>query len=303
MRKAWNIMILPNTAEKGFSVSLSERAIKLGAFSVLAMIAAASVFCAVKFMQWQNEHTRLVVELRDEIKARDTQLGTIETEFLDVLSVEEKLRTIAGLKPRRMTVAEPGEGGKGGPETGEAIPYASDAGFPAYSFSGDRSASPEAFLGEIAAAYYGFSEILDAFEKEQDRLSSIPSINPVYSPDAWLSSSYGYRSDPINGGKRFHDGIDIVAPRRTPIIATADGVVTYSGWRAGLGRTIEIRHGYGYTTVFGHNEKLSVKKGESVKRGDVVALLGSTGRSTGPHVHYEIRLNNKTKNPYKYVID
>ncbi len=303
MRKRWDVIILPNDSGKGLNLSFSARNLKLGLFFVLAVIAASSTYGAIKLHEWEKAHTDLVTQLNGEINARDSRLTTIESEFKDVLSVEDKLRNIAGLKPRQMTLAEPGEGGKGGPETGESSPYYYSANLPAYSFAGPRNASPEAFLEAIVATQDGFSEILEAFDKEQDRLSSIPSINPVYSPDAWVSSAYGYRDDPINGKKKFHDGMDVVAPRRTPIIATADGVVKFAGWRAGLGRMVEIRHGYGYTTVFGHNEKLSVKKGDHVKRGDVIALLGSTGRSTGPHLHYEIRLNDKTKNPYKYVID
>ena len=161
----------------------------------------------------------------------------------------------------------------------------------------------DALFRAAIAVEDGFSEILEAFEKEQERLSSIPSINPVLSPDAWISSGYGYRRDPISGERRFHEGIDIVAPRKTPIIAPAGGVVTFSGWRDGIGRAIEIRHGFGYRTTYGHNQKLMVKKGYHVKRGDVLALLGSSGRSTGPHLHYEIQLNGKMVNPYRYVIE
>jgi murein DD-endopeptidase MepM/ murein hydrolase activator NlpD len=303
MRKRWDVIILPNDSGKGFNLSFSARTLKLSLFFVLAVVGAASVYCAIKVHAWERSHADLVTQLNGEIEARGSRLATIESEFKDVLTVEDKLRNIAGLRPRQMAVAEPGEGGKGGPETGEAPPYSFSENLPTYSFSGSRDESSEAFLEAIIATQDGFSEILEAFEKEQDRLSNIPSINPVYSPDAWVSSAYGYRSDPISGGKKFHDGMDVVAPRRTPIIATADGVVKFAGWRAGLGRMVEIKHGYGYSTVFGHNEKLSVKKGDRVKRGDVVALLGSTGRSTGPHLHYEIRRNGKTKNPYKYVID
>ncbi len=303
MRKRWDVIILPNDSGKGFNLSFSARNLKLSLIFVLGVVAASSVYCAIKLHNWEKAHTDLITQLNGEIYLRDSRLTMIESEFKDVLSVEDKLRNIAGLKPRLMTVAEPGEGGKGGPETGEASPYSSTENLLTYSFAGSQSASPEAFLEAIVATQDGFSEIFEAFEKERDRLSSIPSINPVYSPDAWVSSAYGYRTDPINSKRKFHDGMDVVAPRRTPIIATADGVVKFAGWRAGLGRMVEITHGYGYTTVFGHNEKLSVKKGDSVKRGDVIALLGSTGRSTGPHLHYEIRLNGKTKNPYKHVID
>lgn len=303
MRKRWSFIVTPNTSERGFNVSLSARTLELGAVLSLVAVAAVAVFCVIRFYHWENEHARLVSELKQEISARDSQLETIETEFQDVLTVEDKLRTIAGLKPRHMPVIEPGQGGKGGPETGDAILYSSPSSFPVYSFGGGQNTSIDAFLEAIAATQDGFSEIVEAFEKEHDRLSKIPSINPVYSPDAWISSGYGYRTDPLNGERRFHDGLDIVAPRKSAIIAPADGVVTFAGWRSGLGHTVEIRHGYGYTTIFGHNEKLSVKRGARVERGDMIATLGSSGRSTGPHLHYEVKLYSKTRNPYKYVID
>ena len=93
-----------------------------------------------------------------------------------------------------------------------------------------------------------------------------------------------------------------MAPRKTPVIAPAGGVVTYAGWREGLGRTVQIEHGYGYKTIYGHNSKLVVKKGDRVERGDVIAHVGSSGRSTGPHLHYEVHRNDKVVNPYKYVV-
>ncbi len=303
MQKRWDIMVVPNTSESGLTISVSAQTLKLGALILSIAFMGVVTLCVVKFGLWKKEHAVLVSGLRQEVEKRDSELATIEKKFADLLLLEDKLRTIAGLRPRRMKVDEAGMGGQGGPEISDAILNPFDRNIRSYSFSGDQDASTEVFLLAIAAAHDGFSEIQEAFEKEQERLSSIPSINPVYSPDAWISSGYGYRSDPINGQRRFHDGTDIVAPRKTPIIAPADGVVTFAGWRTGLGRTIEIRHGYGYRTVYGHNDKLSVKKGDRVERGDSIALLGSSGRSTGPHLHYEVRLNGKTKNPYQHLID
>ena len=270
---------------------------------LIALLVAVSTIGSIKLSGWKKQHITHVAKLTDDIRGRESDLATIEARFQDLLTVEDKLRTIAGLRPRQTPIGEPGEGGKGGPETWETIALLPDKNTLSSIFSEREDASPEARLEAMAAAYDGLSEILETFEREQERLSNIPSINPVYSPDAWISSGYGYRHDPITGQKRFHDGVDIVAPRRTPVMAPADGVVTFSGWRAGMGRMIEIRHGYGYTTTFAHNDKLSAKKGDRVKRGDIISLLGSSGRSTGPHLHYEVRLDGKTKNPYKHVID
>ncbi|NQU08712.1 MAG: M23 family metallopeptidase [Candidatus Abyssubacteria bacterium] len=303
MRKRWSILIVPNTSEQGYNIGVSAWALKLGALFLFVTFIAVVAFCAVRVDAWKRQHIRIVSDLEQEISARDSNLDVIEKEFSRLLSLEDKLRAIAGLKPRQTAAEGVGMGGQGGPELSETILYSKDRPGRSFFLLENRSLSADELLREIATVHEGFSEILDAFEREQERLSSIPSINPVYSPEAWISSGYGYRKDPITGNRRFHDGIDIVAPRKTPIIAPADGVVTYAGWRDGLGRMIEIRHGYGYRTTYGHNEKLMVKKGAWIKRGDPVALLGSSGRSTGPHLHYEIRINGKLTNPYKYLID
>ncbi len=117
----------------------------------------------------------------------------------------------------------------------------------------------------------------------------------------WMSSPYGWRTDPFNGKKEFHPGIDFANKRGTPIIAVASGVVTWSSKRYGYGNMVEIDHGNGYETRYGHAEKLLVKVGQTVKKGQPIALMGSTGRSTGPHVHFEVRFHGRTVNPAKYV--
>jgi len=117
----------------------------------------------------------------------------------------------------------------------------------------------------------------------------------------WLSSYFGTRKDPFNGRPAMHKGIDFAGKEDGDIIATASGVVSWSGSRYGYGQLIEINHGDGLKTRYGHNKKLLVSVGDVVTKGQVIALMGSTGRSTGPHVHYEILLNNKQINPLKFV--
>jgi len=117
----------------------------------------------------------------------------------------------------------------------------------------------------------------------------------------WLSSYYGVRKDPFNGKPAMHKGVDFAGKENADIIATASGVVSWSGKRYGYGNLIEIDHGNGFKTRFGHNKTILVKVGDVVTKGDVIAKMGSTGRSTGPHVHYEILRNNSQINPIKYV--
>jgi len=121
--------------------------------------------------------------------------------------------------------------------------------------------------------------------------------------NGWISSTFGYRVSPFTGRKEFHRGLDIATREGTPIIAPADGVVTYSDQKWLIGNMITIDHGYGMTTLYGHIKELLKNKGERVKRGQVIALVGNTGRSTGPHVHYEVRLNGVPVNPEKYILD
>jgi murein DD-endopeptidase MepM/ murein hydrolase activator NlpD len=127
-----------------------------------------------------------------------------------------------------------------------------------------------------------------------------PFANPVRAAVRY-TSTFGYRRDPKTGGRRMHKGIDMAGPRGTPIYAPADGVVTFAGWQSGFGWLVKIRHEFGIETFYAHNNKLRVKKGQRVSRGDLIADMGSSGRSTGNHVHYEVRVNGKPVNPMTYI--
>ena len=117
----------------------------------------------------------------------------------------------------------------------------------------------------------------------------------------WVTSDYGVRRDPFDGQRRMHEGIDIATRTGTPVVATAAGIVREVGSEPGYGKLVVIDHGYGFSTAYGHNSRLLVQAGQRVKRGDLIAMAGSTGRSTGTHVHYEVRVNGVPVNPQKYL--
>ncbi len=116
-----------------------------------------------------------------------------------------------------------------------------------------------------------------------------------------FTSGYGYRRDPKTGGRRMHNGTDFAAAHGTDIFATADGVVTFAGWQSGFGKLVKIQHAFGIETLYAHNTRIRVRKGQRVSRGDHIADMGSTGRSTGTHLHYEVRVNGVPRNPMTYI--
>jgi murein DD-endopeptidase MepM/ murein hydrolase activator NlpD len=128
----------------------------------------------------------------------------------------------------------------------------------------------------------------------------IPYTMPV-TANHRLTSGYGYRRDPKNGRQRMHSGIDLAAPKGTPIYATADGVVSSAGAERGYGNTVRIRHEFGFETVYAHKSRIRVQPGQRVSRGDHIGDMGATGRATGVHLHYEVRLNGRPVNPMVYL--
>ncbi|MBI5117073.1 M23 family metallopeptidase [Candidatus Poribacteria bacterium] len=303
MQKKWSLMIVPNSpGRKVYSFNLPLRSLRIAAFVAASLFVLSGVTALYMGHSLHKKRLVRISQLESEIRARDAELTQLNRQFAVLEELEEKLRTVAGLKPRDRSKLEMAAGGQGGPDgdTPDAAPALFDTADAASQPDMDYSA--QELIGGTLQLKDSFAEVLDAFERQGAKLASIPSINPVASQEAWLSSGFGYRDDPINGKSRFHEGVDIVAPRGTPIIAPADGVVVYAGWDNGLGRMVVIAHGYGYSTAYGHCDSLLVRRGERVRRGDVVAYIGSTGRSTGPHLHYEVRLNGKLTNPYKFLV-
>ena len=142
-----------------------------------------------------------------------------------------------------------------------------------------------------------------ASEKEK-LLSAIPSIQPIKKSDLTrMASGYGYRNDPFNKSRKMHSGMDFTAPRGTPVYAASDGKIIRADSRStGYGKHIRIDHGFGYITLYAHLNKYNVKRGQKVKKGDVIGFVGSTGRSQAPHLHYEVQIDKKRVNPINYFL-
>jgi murein DD-endopeptidase MepM/ murein hydrolase activator NlpD len=172
-------------------------------------------------------------------------------------------------------------------------------GGPYFDIAGDYLITDDPNL-ELQSSVFVLNQQMDRWEALQEVIRSIPLTSPL---DHYrVSSGYGERTDPVNGRKAMHYGIDLKAPPKTPIMATAPGTVVFAGWRGEYGRVVEIDHGNGIRTRYAHLRKLLVKKGQEVAHRDEIALLGNSGRSTGAHVHYEILVEGQPKDPARFVM-
>jgi murein DD-endopeptidase MepM/ murein hydrolase activator NlpD len=162
------------------------------------------------------------------------------------------------------------------------------------------SRSSEDLIQTVLIEEQGFADLQEHMQDNVARLRATPSILPAR---GWISSEFGYRVNPFSGTRTFHAGIDIANFTGTPVYATADGIVSYAGPRGGYGNVVQIDHGFGIVTRFGHNSKLLVQVGKRVRRGDKISEIGSTGRSTAPHCHYEVVLNGKPVNPRAFILE
>lgn len=146
-----------------------------------------------------------------------------------------------------------------------------------------------------------FNEVVELSREQEERLSCIPAIQPVSNKDLKRTASgYGYRSDPVYHVNRFHKGMDFACDTGTPVYATGNGTVRFAKWQSGYGNLIEIDHGYGYVTRYAHLSKIQVRQGQKVVRGEEIGKVGTTGKSTGPHLHYEVMIHGQNVNPVNY---
>lgn len=234
---------------------------------------------------------RALEETRQEsyshLDALGGKVGRMQAELLRLNALGERLVQMAGLSEAEFDFENPPA--VGGPEPTESI----------QTTAGDLVAELDRLFAELNDRDRKLT-LLEALIMEQDlQTESLPAGSPVRS--GVITSRYGYRKDPVTGRKSFHAGVDFAGKRGSDILAVADGLVIASDSRSGYGRTVEIRHANGLVTRYAHNQKLLVEVGDLVKRGDVIAKLGSSGRSTGPHLHFEVLEEGKQINPTKFA--
>ncbi len=237
-----------------------------------------------------------ILNQRKQIQKFADEINSLKSSLVKLNTFEQKIRVIANIEQSSDQDSLFGVGG--------SIPEDLDSQLPLTEKHNSLLRKMHEQTRELNLASVSqekvFESLYEGLKSQRNLLSSTPSIRPT---DGWLSSGFGYRISPFTGLREFHKGFDIAGHKGTKIVATADGIVTFVGRNGSYGKMIKIDHGHGMITRYGHIQKTLKKRGEAVKRGDVIALMGNTGRSTGPHVHYEVLLNGLPVNPKKYILN
>lgn len=249
---------------------------------------------ALQMTQMERQNAVLASEL-DSLRER---VGALQEEFDALYERDAELRIVAGLDLLDEEVRQVGIGGPGSLELEDHPLHALDESLGEEAFAATYDLS--ALERRARLLRESLTEAADSLQAHRELLESTPSILPT---SGLLTSGFtSARPHPIHNRALPHEGVDISAPRGTAIMAAANGRVSFSGRRSGYGLVVEVDHGYGYSTVYGHASETLVRTGQTVGRGDVIAKVGSTGIATSPHLHYEVRIGGRPVNPMNFII-
>jgi murein DD-endopeptidase MepM/ murein hydrolase activator NlpD len=340
-QESYTVMILPNPTSKAYRFSVTKKQVKV-ALSITAATAILLLVFVVQYFYMVGNIWELTL-LRKETAVQKSKIehfaqsvDGLKQQMDRLKEFDIKLRMITDLNvpadagrflgiggqpeveaadspgtsavqepiPAALTappIQSPAPSGEGGTE--DPIPSISLTDVPREPHAAIiRGLEDDLTTLQIVAAKQeqSFQELTEAMNHRRAKWASTPSIWPVR---GWVTSGFGRRLSPFTGEPAMHRGVDISVPAGTPIVAPANGTVTSAGWDGGLGNAIKITHGYGYETIYGHLNKILVRKGQWVKRGQTIGLVGSTGFSTGPHLHYQVQVNLVATNPLRYILN
>ncbi len=293
-------MFLPGPNARVRTLNISKSKVKLVLLSFVGVL-VLSAYLIYEYNNIIGKEWELQT-MREELMQQKTQVQNFALRMIDykrqmflIRDLDTELRRAADLDPRDKTQLVLGLGGR------------DELGLQNLVTIGEKN-QDEALKemhqeltqlqGAASKQETSLQTLIEYFEDKRSLYASTPALWPVH---GWVNSPFGNRISPFTGTIQFHEGIDIAAEIGTPVLAPADGVVIKAGFESGYGNVVELSHGYGFITVFGHNSRLNVKPGQHVKRGDIISYSGNTGSSTGPHLHYEVRINGLPVNPISYL--
>jgi murein DD-endopeptidase MepM/ murein hydrolase activator NlpD len=266
--------------------------------AIIAFLFVADVYLTTSYVKSQSanselkrlkEENKLLADKYEELQGKVSEIAGIYDELVEKEVVIRNIFSLPEISSDERQLGIGGPGQKFYPNVSETVRQAYEA-----------KSDIDALLRLARFEKEKYEEVYDVLAEKKSILDHTPSILPTR---GYRTRGFGMKYDPFTGYKQFHAGIDIANKTGTPIYATADGVVKYSGRLGGLGKLVTVNHGYGYQSRYGHLSKIKVKRGQKVRRGDLIGLMGSTGYSTGPHLHYEVIKNGKAVNPLEYILN
>ncbi len=309
----YTFMVVPERSSRVTKWVLSRNALTwaLSAIAFLMVLTLVTTFMTLRYLARNGEFEEALVKnqyLEGQLRNLHNQLGTVDSTLVRVQNFEQKLRALARLDaPQQNTgigpISAEDQEAMSTMEIGTKVAMLTpgEKTPPEYAF---RVRSLELSIDDLSARAslqeQSLQEVYELLKDQQSLLSSTPSIWPAR---GFVSSHFGYRISPFTGLRQLHEGLDIAAPWGAKVIAPADGTVTFAGTDPSYGKVVIINHGYGVVTRYGHNSEILAKLGQRVERGDVIALVGATGRTTGPHLHYEVRVDGVPVNPNRYILN
>ena len=264
--------------------------IVLGSFLLIGADYVSKVLYDKRLKEFKANYTSVI----SNIDAIQSRLKELDKQILDIEEKDKAVRTYAGMPDVDKDIRKLGIGGvalKESPVLDNLAPAVSKE-------ISELHLDIEKLSRQVNFELASYETIYEKVKSDINRIRHIPSIRPV--SGGFLNSSFGYRQDPIDNVRRFHQGQDITVASGTPIFSPADGAVKRAYYIGGFGNHIKLEHSSGYSTTYAHLSKIFVRHGQKIKRGDIIGETGNTGRSTAPHLHYEVHYRGTPKNPLDY---
>ncbi len=302
----FHIVVFPSATSRPRRFSIKRRTVRVLLFATVVAVVLEALFLVQYVTRsgeiWELETLRSeAIQHRQQATTLSSAMEELRKQLSNMREVNVRLRVMLGLDPPKVPPSPLGLGGK--EESRVVLPSAGGMGGEGESLSEVVAQLQQklTWLKEEAVIQERYlHELTGIVGERRAQWASTPSIWPVR---GWVSSGFGLRVSPFTGMDMMHGGLDISAPMSTPVKAPAAGTVIAVGPEKSLGNVVVLSHGYGFKTLYAHMSKLRVKRGQTVRRGDIIGEVGNTGLSTGPHLHYEIELKGTAIDPIKYIIN
>jgi murein DD-endopeptidase MepM/ murein hydrolase activator NlpD len=300
-KEYFNILIFGQKTSKTRHLKVHRKTFKI-VFYLLTFIFLSSTFFFCDYIQIKKKAFELD-RLRQETEAHKSQIRffsgrieDLEKQLSKLKDFDKKIRIIANLEKGQESTAMLGMGGPSPSDIREKLKSEKDDN----GLIRQMKTDVERLRSEAFSQEESLSELEKLLNDKREALVHTPSIWPA---TGWVTSGFGFRTDPFTGLTQMHEGLDISNRVGTPVVTPADGIISDAGTDLVHGRMLVVSHGFGMATRYSHLSKVTVRVGQKVKRGDKVAEVGMTGRTTGPHLHYEVKLNGISANPMRYILN